>query len=288
MLTLKEYNTKLANLRNTRKMTHTMKMVAVTRLRKAQEAYRRAEAFGREFTPLLANVLAANTSREHPLLTPRPAVSASAVLLATADRGLCGGFNHNLCKLLDHWLREDASGRKCAGILHRGRRGQLHFKNRIPILRGCEEDAGAPSDEAAQRLGEILIRMFLDGKADEIYLAYNKSLGAGSHAPTIERLLPIEVDATAEPAPSGDFLLEPSPMDVLDILLRQFVTYRMHLIQTASVVGEQAARMMCMERATTNVDELIESCTILRNQARQAAITSELIEIVAGAEALTA
>ena len=286
MANLKSIKKRIVSVKNTRQITKAMKMVSAAKLRRAQENVVAARPYARKLGEVLQSLAGNLEGDQHPLLEKRDAKKL-LLIVVTSDRGLCGGFNHALCKTLDRWCQEQGGDRKPAGIFARGRRGFQFFRHHMPIVKSYEEKERAPSYETACRMAEDLTAMFLSGKADAIHIAYNTCRGVGSHIPVVERLLPVEWDAAAVSAiPADASAMEPSAAELLEALLPMYVASRVHVAQTISMVGEQSARMISMESATNNADKLIDSYTTQRNQARQAAITSELVEIVAGAEAL--
>ena len=172
-----------------------------------------------------------------------------------------------------------------------GRRGYAFFRNRAAIRKYYEEAAGRPAYEQAAGMGHDLQVAFLRGGADEVYLAHNAPAGLANYVPAIEKLLPLDratlaALAKAESGVTGDWLFEPSPDELLDSLLPRMVNLKVYSVLLSSATGEHGARMRAMDQATNNADSLIDRLTLRRNRARQAQITTELTEIVAGAEAL--
>jgi F-type H+-transporting ATPase subunit gamma len=292
MPSLKEYNVKLARLRNTRKMTKTMKLVSVNKLRRAQEAEKRAGRFAANVTDIMAQVGQADGEWEYALLTPRKAVGSVLMLTITSDRGLCGGFNNTLIKAVAHWNGEQTARGRAVLISCCGRKGHTFFKSRARIERYYEEASAHPEFQGARRIGHELQAAFLSGRVDEVHLAYNMPKGMLSQTVTIERLLPIDPASLRTTAGHGtaaggrDGLLDPSRGELMEALLPRFICLKIYSALLSSAAGEHSARMRAMDQASSNADNLIKILTLQRNRARQAEITTELIEIVAGAEAL--
>jgi F-type H+-transporting ATPase subunit gamma len=189
------------------------------------------------------------------------------------------------------WIEQQKAEGRGVEICCSGRRGYSFFRNRSTIRRFYEEAATRPAYDIACRIGHDLRSDFLRGIADEVYLAHNKPHGLGSQMPVIERLLPLDpatLDALAreEGGATGDCLFEPAPADLLGALVPQMINLKVYSVMLSSASGEHSARMRAMDQATSNADSLIEKLTVRRNRARQAQITTELTEIVAGAEAL--
>jgi F-type H+-transporting ATPase subunit gamma len=289
MPTLKEFNVKLTRLRSTRKLTKTMKLVSVNKLRRAQDAEKRVELVAQRMSGILGRMGAAVSPGEHVLVTPRKTVKNVLVLLITSDRGLCGGFNNNLIKALSLWSRDQESQGRSVLMSFCGRRGYSFFKNRATVERFYEDVMGRPDFQHAHRIGRALQAAFAGGRVDEVYLAYNAVQGAMSQKPLVERIVPMDLttlNAGRGEKPVAGWILEPNPQELLNALLPRIVSLKVYTSLLSSSVGEHSARMKAMEQASSNADNLIRQITLQRNRARQAAITTELTEIVAGAEAL--
>jgi F-type H+-transporting ATPase subunit gamma len=289
MPSLKEFNVKLARLRSTRKLTRTMKLVSVNKLRRAQEAEKRTAACTAGMRGVVAHLTSSAPEFTHVLLTPHRAVRSALVVVFTSDRGLCGGFNNGLLRVVQSWMTERQAAGWRIEVSCCGRRGHTFLRSRGEINRYYEEAAGRPAFVHALQIGREVQAAFTSGRIDEVYLAYNVARNALTQTPTIERLLPLDpaVLAGAAPAADGvDWIIEPGPAELLASLLPRIVHLAIYAALQASATGEHSARMRAMDQATTNADNLIESLTLRRNRARQAQITTELTEIVAGAEAL--
>ena len=289
MPTLKEFNVKLTRLRSTRKLTKTMKLVSVNKLRRAQEAEKRVGLIANRLSGVLGKLGSAVASGEHVLVTPRKVVKNVMVLVITSDRGLCGGFNNNLIKAVVPWVREQETKNHSVLMSFAGRRGYSFFKSRATVDRYFEDVMGRPDFSHAHRIGRSLQSAFTGKRVDEVYLAYNATQGALSQKPLIERILPMNAESLtgAEGGkPAAGWLLEPSTEVLLNTLLPRIVSLKVYTALLNSSAGEHSARMKAMEQASSNADSLIRQITLDRNRARQAAITTELTEIVAGAESL--
>jgi F-type H+-transporting ATPase subunit gamma len=289
MPTLKEFNVKLTRLRSTRKLTKTMKLVSVNKLRRAQEAEKRVGLISGRLSGVLGKLGSAIAEGEHVLLTPRKSVKHVLVLVITSDRGLCGGFNNNLIKAVALWSREQEANNRSVLMSFCGRRGYSFFKTRATVERHYEEVMAKPDYSHAHRIGRALQAAFTGRRVDEVYLAYNATQGTLSQKPLIERVVPLNLTSLAVAGggkPSAGWLLEPGPEELLNNLLPRIVSLKVYTAMLNSSAGEHSARMKAMEQASSNADTVIRQITLERNRARQAAITTELTEIVAGAEAL--
>lgn len=290
MPTLKEFNVKLTRLRSTRKMTKTMKLVSVNKLRRAQEAEKRVSLIANRMFGILGRMGAATVAGEHPLVIPRKSVKNVLVLLITSDRGLCGGFNNNLVKTVNPWLKQQQEMGRSIMMSFCGRRGHASFKNRVAVERFYEDVMVKPDFAHAHRVARELQAAFVRGRVDEVFLAHNAIRGTMAQLPVLEKLMPMDasvlIKSGAEAPAGGDWMMEPNAESVLSELLPRIVSLNVYLAMLNSSVGEHSARMKAMEQASSNADNLIRLITLQRNRARQAAITTELTEIVAGAEAL--
>ncbi len=288
MHTVKQYNTKLARLRSTRKMTKTMKMVSANKLRKAQDAQRNVTQYMSRLDDVTARLAEHADPDSHPLLCPRSPAKNILMVVIASDRGLCGGFNNNLNKKVLEWISDARKLGNNVELSVYGRRALLFFKNRMKIREHSEDVTGRPRFADACRAGTGLQALFTGKHFDEIYLAYNTNPSVMSHYPAIERLLPLDPAAISRGGgKAADVsICEPERPELLGILLPQVVNLRVFAAFLSNAVGEHGARMTAMDNATRNADALIDDLTLLRNRARQSAITTQLIEIVAGAEAL--
>ena len=288
MPSLKEYKNKLASLSNTRKFTKTMKMVAASKLYRTMDAQRRANQFYTKLEDMLGQLAGSVDHRAHPLLQARPHPKTALVILYMSDKGLCGGFNNNLIKHMTRWLNIPDQQVKKISLSFAGRRGWLFFRNRMPVAKLYDGAAAHPTPGEAVHIASDAIQGFLAGTYDEVYLAYNHFVNPLSQVPTIKKVLPIEPHVIEAEATGihDDFLLEPEPHALLSALLPKIVNFEVYFALLENAAGENGARMTAMDSATNNANKMIKQYTLLRNRARQASITKELIEIVSGAEAL--
>jgi len=284
MASLKIIRKRITSVRSTQKITKAMKMVSAAKLRRAQEAATSARPFAEKLTNLLRNVAARIGTSSHPLLQSRPEERTIHVLLVTADRGLCGGYNSNLIRKAEGLIQERGADRVRLTIV--GRRGFDYFKKRpVTIVDKHINLFGGPSAELARAIGERLAQEFATETCDAVYLIYGHFRSALVQVPTVQRLLPIEAQPT-EGAAAMDYLYEPDAASLLDRLLRQYISVLIHRAFLEATASEHGARMTAMDSATTNASDMINRLTLEMNRARQATITKELMEIIGGAEAL--
>ena len=287
MATLKELTTKIASLKSTQKMTKTMKLVAASRMRRAQQAQERAHEYAVRQQRLLDNVSASVAGVSHPLLEKRDPVRSVLLLVVVSDRGLCGGFNNSLLHHVEDWHAENLEKYERIEMSFCGRRGYTHLKHSVPVRTYYEGATEHPSYAIAEEMALEIMSLFTEGEFDEIHVAYNRFKNTLVQIPTLTRLLPIQPSEDGEKVTEEtDYIFEPAGQELLQLLLPTAVKFRTFNVLLENAAGEHAARMTAMESASRNAGDLIDRYTLLRNRERQAAITSELIDIVTGAQSL--
>ncbi len=289
MPSIKDYNVKLASLKNTQKITKTMKMVSASKLRRAQEAQRNAKLYENRLNGLISRMVASLAhGSKHPLLQTPARVKKILVIVFTSDRGLCGGFNNNLCKYVYNWIKDRQSDDVDVDVSCCGRRGNVFFRRRATIKENYDDVTNKPEFFTAIDIGNDMIEYFNSDEYDEIYVARNIFVSALSQNPTINKLLPVDVDLINEKQDAfpAEYIFEPKQEALLEMLIPRSIYFNIYYAFLENSAGEHGARMTAMDSATNNASDLIENYTLLRNRARQAAITTELTEIVSGAEAL--
>ncbi len=287
MATLKAIRKRISSVRNTQQITKAMKMVSAAKLRRAQEAAVAARPYAEKMTELLRNVAARVSSEAHPLLQAREEKKIDLVLF-TSDRGLCGGYNANLIRAAEAFMRKNA-GQKEVEVTLVGRKGADHFRRRrAAIVDRYINILATPADELAAAVGRKLIARFLGGETDAVYILYSQFRSALSQVPTLEKLLPIALSETreAETQQLTEYLYEPGIAQLLASLLPRITDVAMQRALLEATASEHGARMTAMDSATSNAAKMIGSLTLQMNRARQASITRELMEIVGTAEAL--
>jgi len=285
MPSLKDLRKRIGTVTSTQQITKAMKMVSAARLRRAQEAAERARPYAAKLTELFAAVAADVEPEAHPLLARREERRVDALVL-TSDRGLCGGYNSNLLRFAERFLRERHTAALALTVV--GRKGLEHLKRRgAPVVGQRLGILTTPAATMAADLAAELTRRFVAEESDAVFLVYNRFRSAISQVPTVTQLLPVNLPAgDAADAPAVDFIFEPERPALLARLLPRYVEALITQALLEAVASEHGARMTAMENATKNATEMINSLTLSMNRARQAAITKELMEIVGGAEAL--
>jgi F-type H+-transporting ATPase subunit gamma len=285
MATLKAIRKRISSIRNTQQITKAMKMVSAAKLRRAQEAAVAARPYAEKMTDLLKNLAARVTSNAHPLLTAREEKRILLVLL-TSDRGLCGGYNANLIRAAEAFIRRQ-SGEKEVQLTLVGRKGADYFRRRrAEIADRYINILATPPDVLAVEIAEKLIHRFVSGETDAVYILYSSFRSALSQVPTLEKLLPVTVTATAEVEQLTEYLYEPGIQEILASLLPKITEVAVKRALLEATASEHGARMTAMDSATTNASKMMGTLTLQMNRARQASITRELMEIVGTAEAL--
>ncbi len=276
---------RIRSVKGTQQITKAMKMVAASKLRRAQEAVNEARPWADTLSKVLGNV-AARSEFSHPLLEAHEG-ERTWVVVISSDKGLCGSFNANLLRSVEkdliagRWTDVElvVIGRKASDYFRR-RRWQLAIDERATISNLCAADG--------PRLGQRFVEAFTSAEIDSVWLAYNSFVNMIRQDLIVERLLPIEPPAVVEAdhQTQVDYLYEPDARTLLAELLPRHVETQVQRALLDSAAAEQAARMTSMDAATRNAGDMIDSLTQLYNRTRQAAITKELIEIVSGAQAL--
>ncbi len=288
MLGIKEFNKKIGSLKNTRKMTKTMKMVSAAKFKRAHHAQHNALVYAKKLQELMSRV-SSSGSGGHPLMVPKKIVKNISVVVFTSDKGLCGGFNNNLIRKVRLWLEERRVAGDKVTVSFCGRRGYMAFRRSQEVGVFYENVTLKPSFADALKIANDVSQAFLQGKCDEVYLCYNHFNGPISQVPVIEKLLPLQAEALASKDVKpiiADYIYEPETEEMFQFLVPKFLNFKIFFTLLENAAGEHGARMSAMDKASSNTADLIDKYTLLRNRARQASITKELIEIISGAEAL--
>lgn len=278
-------------VRSTQQITKAMKMIAASRLRRAQDRILSARPFAEHMLRVLSSLAARVDPASHPLLAVREEQPGGWVLLVvvTADKGLCGGFNTNVIRQASGFILERPDRHVALALV--GRKGRDFFRRRgLPIRYEHVNLFARLRYEDAQQAAAFAIDEFTTGKVDAVYLVYNQFKSVLQQRVAIERLLPIPRGVFGEPAGRGetlvDYIYEPAPAAIFEQLLPRHVEVQLWRALLESAAAEHAARMTAMDNATKNAGEMIEHLTLYMNKVRQGAITREIIEVVSGAEAL--
>lgn len=304
MANLRDIRNRINSVENTQQVTRAMKMVAAAKLRRAQERIFQTRPYAYALRELVEHLKEELDPTSHELFPPREEVRSALLIVVTADRGLAGAFNSNVIKRAEQVIDEEYAGLRRQGnlrLLCVGRKGHEHFAKRdyqlVGDYRNVFDDL---SFDLAQRVVDRAIEGYLDETWDEVKIVYNEFKNTIAQNRVVEPLIPIpderfstpvmeeEFDASDAPAIDReiDYIFEPSPRAILDELVPRFLHYQVWRALLESNAAEQGARMVAMDNATSNAEELLEDLRLDYNRARQDAITTEILEITSGAEAL--
>lgn len=287
MANLRDIKRRISSVKSTQKITKAMKMVAASKLRRAQAAIQQARPYAFHMRDLVSHLTQCAQLDAHPLLRHNGSDSIGIVVVSS-DKGLCGGFNAGIVNQTLQAIRNDFSGKKVE-LTVVGRKGLEALKRRpVTIRQTFTGMSDQPLPLSRSVVGDIAGE-FTQGNTGEVYCIYNEFKSAVQQHVRIERLLPFkpeEVEEVEEAAPSLDYLYEPDQEVVFGSLLLRNLETQMHRILLESAASELGARMTAMDAATRNAGEVIDKLTLKYNRARQNAITTELIEVISGAEAL--
>ncbi len=289
MPSLKDVQNKIASVKKTKQITKAMNMVASAKLRKAQMKIERFRPYAEKYYELMGDMAAGVETGAHPLLAKRENIRNIGIMLITSDRGLCGAFNTNLINKAMHLAAaKKAPGQKVVFYAVGKKAVNAARKSPYELVKSYRDCMDGFDFSLAGELGNEVIRAYLEAEVDEVHLVFGRFINVGKQEPEDLKMLPVSPDETEAPAEGGSaqYMYEPSVDGILSELLPRFIKVQIYrgLLETSA--SEHAARMSAMDNASNNCDEMITSLTLAYNKARQAAITSELLDIVGGAEAL--
>ena len=292
MASLKEVKNRISSVKSTRQITSAMKMVASAKLHKAQGRIENMLPYQRKLNEILTNFLSTDATIESPYTDERP-VGRVAIVAFSSNSSLCGAFNSNVAKMLERTLEEYQSlGRENIQIYPVGKKVEEAVKKLGFVPQGSyQEMADKPSYMQAYELAGTLMKEFLEGRVDKVELIYHHFKSTGSQILTRDEYLPINLDKVAEEATestagkssfNNDYLVEPSAARLITELLPKVLSQKIYTVLLDSNTSEHAARMLAMQAATDNANELIQDLTKQYNKSRQQAITNELLDIIGG------
>ena len=287
MANLKSIKKRIVSVKNTRQITKAMKMVSAAKLRRAQENVVAARPYAKKLSEVLQRLAQSQEGDGHPLLEKRTAEKA-LVILVTSDRGLCGGFNANISKAAERFIKERQGDYAEISLLTIGRKGYEFLKNRQTIRKNYTGVLASLNYQTAAMLAQEVIAGYLAGDYDQVFLLYNAFRSVMAQDITLQQLLPITPpEAAGEAAEiAQEYIYEPSKGELLGELLPKYIEVTMFKAMLESIASEHGARMTAMDSASKNATEMIGKLTLVYNRARQAAITTELMEIISGAESI--
>jgi len=282
----KEIRTKIASVKSTQKITKAMQMVATSKMRRAQDRMKLARPYAEKIRTVIGNLSQANPDYRHPFMQTRDVKHVGVIIIST-DRGLAGGLNANLFKeallLFRTWQAKDVPVSLCLI----GSKGTAFFRRLgMPILANVSGMGDKP--HVADLIGtvKVMLDAYREGKIDRLYLVHSQFVNTMTQKPNVEQLLPVEATGSSQLQEHWDYIYEPSAGEILDGLLMRYIESQVYRGAVENVASEMAARMVAMKAATDNAGKLIGELQLVYNKARQAAITTELAEIVGGAAAV--
>jgi len=285
---------RIKSVESTKKITRAMELIAASRIVKAQARVHAAQPYAEGITDVVRNLQGSGGGANSALLTPRAEMSKVADIIIAADRGLCGGYNTTVIRAAEHDMRDQERAGRENAIVTVGRKAEGYFRFRdVPIDAAFSGFSDSPTYEDARLVAAAVVSRFEAGDLDRVQLVYTRFISAGRQEVVVEPLLPLEaaevVDAPADTSnePSADYEFEPNPEAILETLLPRYTESRVYAALLNAAASEHAARQRAMKAATDNAEELILTYRRRMNRARQDSITTEIMEIVGGAEALS-
>jgi len=283
----KEIRNKIKSVESTRKITKAMEMVAASKMRKAQDRMRAARPYGEKIRQVAGNLSHALTDYRHPFLTVRAQVKAVGLITVTSDKGLCGGLNTNVLRLALGKMKEwDAEGKKLR-VTAIGNKG-LGFMQRAGANVVSQLTGLGDTPHLEKLIGPVKVQLdaYMKGEIDVLYIAFTRFINTMKQEPTLYQLLPLSGELVGGEGNRWDYIYEPDAKTVIDDLLVRYVEAMIYQSVAENMASEQSARMVAMKSASDNAKNVIGELKLVYNKARQAAITKELSEIVAGAAAV--
>jgi len=283
----KEITTKIRSIENTRKVTSALEMVSASKIRKSQALINATRPYGRMMRRVMGHMSKANPEYRHPFMIERAEIKKVGYIIVSTDRGLCGGLNHNLFRLLLNDIGEWQGKGAQISMVTLGKKASAFFKNlKVEIAAHASDLGEKPQIEDLIGSVKVMLDAYREGTLDRLYIVYNDFINTMAQQPTIEQLLPLPEGDDEEIRDIWDYIYEPDARSLLDTVLVRYLEFMVYQSVLDNLASEHAARMIAMKNATDNAGELIDDLTLIFNKARQAAITQEISEIVSGAAAV--
>lgn len=287
---LKEIRTRISSIESTQKITSSMKLVSAAKLRRAQTAIQHLRPYSQKLSEILNNLAGSNTGTEQlPLFEVREPEKVVIVVI-TSNKGLCGAFNSNIVKAVNHLVDEKYAAQNRAGnirLICFGKKGNEQLSKHYPVLQYDEKLLDNPDFTELSTVADHLMQMFVNHEVDKVDIVYNQFLNAATQRVTVEDYLPVSsLQEGKEKKVTSDYIIEPSADGLLIELIPKILRTQLYKTLSDSIASEHGARMISMTKATDNATEILRDLRLKYNNARQSSITNELIEIVSGANAL--
>ena len=288
MASLRDIQRKIGAVKKTKQITKAMNMVASAKLRNAQLRIERFRPYADKYFEIIADLSSRADASVHPLLEKRDAVTNVGIILVTSDKGLCGSFNVNLCVKAEKLARQKQAEGKTVKFICIGKKGRDYIrKSGFEIIEARADVMNNFDFQLANDIGNIIIDKFIAAELDEVQIVYGQFVTVIKQEARAAQILPVEsATESVQEGPVSEYIFEPSVEGLLAELLPRYVKVQIYCGVLDTSASEHAARMTAMDNATKNCDELVHDLTLVYNKARQASITSELMDIVGGAEAL--
>lgn len=287
---LKEIRTRITSIESTQKITSSMKLVSAAKLRRAQTAIQHLRPYSQKLNEILNNLAGSNTGSEPSPLFETHEVEKVVIVVITSNKGLCGAFNSNIVKTVNHLIAEKYAEQHRAGnvqLICFGKKGKEQLSKLYPVQYYNEKLLDNPDFTEISALADDLMKQFVNHEVDKVDIVYNQFLNAATQRVTIEEYLPVtQIEADEEKKVNKDYIIEPSAEKLLTELIPKILRTQLYKTISDSIASEHGARMISMTKATDNATEILRDLRLKYNNARQSSITNELIEIVSGANAL--
>lgn len=286
---IRQLRRRIRSVKSTQKITRAMEMIAASRIMKAQRRVNEARPYAEQITEIIKGLAASSEAQAHPLLTPNEGVGRVAVTVITSDRGLAGAYNANVLKRAEALVAKEESAGRDVDLFLVGRKGAgyYRYRGRAPV-RTWTGVTDTPAYADAQSVAQTVMAAFTERQYESVWLVYTDFKTSLTQVPNAIRLLPVEpgeFDGGQTLPP--EFVFEPDPASILDLLIPRYVEAKVFAAILESSASEWASRQRAMKSATDNAEDVIHSLTRVMNQARQDQVTTEISEIVGGAEALS-
>jgi F-type H+-transporting ATPase subunit gamma len=283
----KEITTKIRSIENTRKVTSALEMVSASKIRKSQALMNATRPYARMMRRVMGHMSKANPEYRHPFTIEREEIKKVGYIIVSTDRGLCGGLNTNLFKLVLNDIGEWQGKGAEISLVTLGKKASAFFRNlKVEIAAHASELGEKPQIENLIGSIKVMLDAYREGTLDRLNIVYNEFINTMTQKPTMERLLPLPDTDDEEIRDIWDYIYEPDAESLLDTVLVRYIESLVYESVLENLASEHAARMIAMKNATDNAGELIDDLTLVYNKARQAAITQEISEIVSGAAAV--
>ena len=287
---LKEIRTRITSIESTQKITSSMKLVSAAKLRRAQTAIQHLRPYSQKLNEILNNLAGSNTGTEPSPLFETREPEKVVIVVITSNKGLCGAFNSNIVKTVNHLVTEKYAEQHRANnvqLICFGKKGKEQLSKQFPVSFYNEKLLDNPDFTEISSLADDLMKQFVNHEVDKVDIVYNQFLNAATQRVTIEDYLPVNpIEADEEKKMNKDYIIEPSADKLLSELIPNILRTRLYKTISDSIASEHGARMISMTKATDNATEILRDLRLKYNNARQSSITNELIEIVSGANAL--